>query len=69
MRSQTDRTEYACTVDMWQSWVETQAHQTLPWENIPNEVINKDLLKNFDIEFNSTRRIDFYHCEMLFHEV
>ena len=54
---------------MWQSWVETQAHQTLPWENIPNEVINKDLLKNFDIEFNSTRRIDFYHCEMLFHEV
>ena len=54
---------------MWQSWVETQAHQTLPWENIPNEVINKDLLKNFDIELNSTRLIDFYHCEMLFHEV
>ena len=31
-------------------------------------MINKDLLKNFDIELNSTRLIDFYHCEMFFHE-
>lgn len=35
---------------MWQSWVETQAGQTPHWENLPNEVINKDL-ENFYTEF------------------